>query len=86
MALKYRWPLVRQSIIEETFWVEAETQAQAIELAHNGEYSDRAVTTEWIDWLDDSFQPCPVTEPQIVDPLVEMVKNYQPQPAPDNPQ
>lgn len=81
---RYRWPLVRQSIIEETFWVEAETAEEAIELAHNGEYSDKDIHTEWIDWYDDSFQACPVTEPELVDPLVEMVKNYRP--LPDNPQ
>ena len=69
-AFKYK--VVRRSIVEETWIVEADTEVEAIEqLEGCAGDPDR---TEWIDWHDEQF--IVEGEPEILDPLYVMVKDY----------
>lgn len=71
----FRYAVTRRSIIEETFWVEADSSLEALEMANNGDYSDDNIQTEWIDWYDDHFEMSDI-EPEPLDPLYKMVKEY----------
>lgn len=73
---QYRFAVTRRSLIEETFWVEADTPEEAVDKAGNGEYDDGNITQEWIDWYDDTFEISHDFEPEPLCPLHNMVKNY----------
>jgi hypothetical protein len=60
----------RNSIVAETFVVEAETEEEAREIVRD---APGPVCEEWIDWLSDDFELEGVEE---LDPLYRMVKDY----------
>lgn len=74
---QFKFPVIRRSIIEETFWIEADSEDEALEMARDGNYDDKAVTTEWLDWYDDEFSMDPNIEPQPLCKLYNMVKDYE---------
>lgn len=74
----FRFALTRRSLIEETFWVEADSADEALEKASNGEYDDGNITQDWIDWYDDNFEMSQDFEPEPLCPLHKMVKEYNP--------
>jgi hypothetical protein len=51
-----RYTFVRSSVFEETFTVEAESEAEALDLVQDGapsvEIKDHK---EWVDWYDDEY-------------------------------
>jgi hypothetical protein len=71
----HRFALTRRSIIEETFYVEADSWEEAVSIAHDGGYDDKNIHTEWIDWYDERFEPSEF-EPEVLCPLTKMVKEY----------
>ena len=74
----FRFALTRRSLIEETFWVEADTPEEAVDRAGNGEYDDNNITQVWSDWYDDYFEISQDFEPEPLCPLHKMVKEYNP--------
>ena len=71
MTGKYRYEITRRSIICETYWVEADTKEEAIEICQNGCAEDPQL--EFIDWYDDAYQ---VESTECIDPLYRMVKDH----------
>jgi len=71
----HKFAVSRRSIIEEIFYVEADSWEQAIEIAGDGGYDDKNIETEWIDWYDDRFEATDF-EPEPLCPLTKMVKDY----------
>jgi hypothetical protein len=59
-------------VIDEYYEIEADSEAEALEIAYDGNYGD-PVKTEFVDWRDDSYQ---VVETEVIDPLYVMVKDY----------
>jgi DNA-dependent RNA polymerase auxiliary subunit epsilon len=59
----------RNSIVAETFQVEAESEEEARELVRDAS----PVLEEWIDWLSDDFE---LEDSEEIDPLYRMVKDY----------
>ncbi len=72
----HRFAVSRRSIIEETFFVEADSWDEALEKARDGNYDDSKIQTEWIDWYDDHFEAASEFEPEPLCPLHKMVKEY----------
>ena len=68
---KYVFELYRRSITCETYWVEADSEEEALEIAGNGEAGDPQL--EFIDWYDDNYV---VESKECIDPLYKMVKEY----------
>lgn len=69
---KYR--LNRRSIIDETFWVEAEDEDEALQIARDGGAVQDPTDTEWCDWADDDYE---ITKTEELDPLYLMVRNHE---------
>jgi DNA-dependent RNA polymerase auxiliary subunit epsilon len=61
----------RNSIVSESFYVEAESEEEAREKLGNCDYESDI--TEFIDWASDDFELEYVEE---LDPLYRMVKDY----------
>jgi hypothetical protein len=55
----------------ETYFVQADSEEEAMELAYDGNAGDPQM--EWIDWMDDCYE---VDDVEIIDPLYKMVKEY----------
>jgi hypothetical protein len=68
---KFKFELYRRSITCETYWVEADTEEEAIEIAANGDVGDPIL--EFMDWYDDEYT---VESKECIDPLYVMVKDY----------
>ena len=68
---KFKFELYRRSITCETYWVEADTEEEAIEIAANGDVGDPIL--EFMDWYDDEYV---VESKECIDPLYVMVKDY----------
>lgn len=66
-----RFTMWRNSIIAETYEVEAESEEAAREMLMNG-LAD-PISTEFIDWATDYFE---VEHVEELDPLYRMVKDY----------
>lgn len=66
-----RFTMWRNSIVAETYIVEAESEEQAREMLMNGEVE--VFSEEWIDWATDRFE---VEDVEELDPLYRMVKDY----------
>ena len=75
---QFSFAVTRRSIIAETFFVEADTPDEALEMAWDGNYSDSNIQTEWLDWYDDRFDLDHDFEPEPLCPLHKMVKEYNP--------
>ena len=71
---KFKFLMSRTSLIQESFWVEADSEEEAKELGFDGEVDngdpDRR---EWIDYYDDEWS---IDETECIDPLYRMVKGY----------
>lgn len=67
-----RYTVWRKTMQIETYEVEAESYAQAIEQLNNGCHDP--VGTEWVDWID-NWQ---LEEIEELEPLYRMVKDYNP--------
>ena len=63
----------RNSIVAETYIVEAKDEDEAREMLRNGEVE--VFSEEWIDWDSRDFELEDVEE---LDPLYKMVKEYDP--------
>jgi len=61
----------RNSIVSESFYVEADSEEEAREKLGNLDYESEI--TEFIDWASDDFQLENIEE---LDPLYRMVKDY----------
>lgn len=61
----------RNSIVSESFYVEAETEEEAREKLSNLDYESEI--TEFIDWATDDFE---LEDWEELDPLYRMVKDY----------
>lgn len=66
-----RFTMWRNSIVAETYIVEAESEEAAREKLFNGECDP--VGTEFIDWATDNFE---VEHVEELEPLYRMVKDY----------
>jgi hypothetical protein len=55
----------------EVYWVEADSEEEAMEIAYDGNAGDPAL--DWVDWMDDQYE---VDDVEIIDPLYKMVKEY----------
>ena len=69
---KFKFTLVRAAVIDETYEVEADSQEEAMEMAHEGNLGE-PVWTEFVDWRDDEWS---ITETEEIEPLYRMVKDY----------
>lgn len=70
---KYKFLLSRTSLIQESYWVEADTEEEALELGFNGEVdNDEPALRQWIDYYDDEWS---VDERVSQDDLVIFVKS-----------
>lgn len=50
-----KYTYTRSSIVEESFTVEAESEAEALELISDGAPGVEIIGTEWIDWYDEEY-------------------------------
>jgi DNA-dependent RNA polymerase auxiliary subunit epsilon len=66
-----RFTFWRNSIVSESFYVEADSEDEAREKLANCEYDSEV--TEFIDWASDGFELEDIEE---LDPLYKMVKEY----------
>lgn len=69
-----KFRLQRRSIIDETFWVEAEDEDEALQIARDGGAVHDPDDVEWCDWADEDYE---ITGYNELDPLYVMVKQYE---------
>ena len=70
---KYKFTLVRAAIIDEYYEVEADSEEQALEMAHDGDLPD-PIRTDFVDWRDDNYE---LIDKEEIEPLYRMVKDYE---------
>jgi hypothetical protein len=68
----HKFYLVRAAVIDEYYEVEADSEAEALEIAYDGDLAD-PYKTEFRDWADEEYE---VVESEVIDPLYVMVKDY----------
>lgn len=68
---KYRYQVSRRSIVLETYFVEADTEEEALQICYDGDVPEPCL--EFIDWVDDQYE---VDDKECIDPLYKMVKDY----------
>ena len=66
------YTLCRAAKIDEYYEIEADSEEEALQMAYDGNLGD-PYRTEFIDWVDDSYQVC---DEAIIEPLYRMVKDY----------
>jgi hypothetical protein len=72
---KFRYLMSRTSIIEESWWVEADSEDEAMEKAYDGEADNtEPAVRRWMDYADDEWT---IDETECIDPLYVMVKEYE---------
>lgn len=69
-----KFRLQRRSIIDETFWVEAEDEDEALQIARDGGAVHDPDDVQWVDWADEDYE---ITKTEELDPLYVMVKQYE---------
>ncbi len=69
---KFKYVMVRAAIIDEYYDIEADSEAEALEMVMDGDYGD-PIKTEFVDWRDDEWQ---VADTEEIEPLYRMVKDY----------
>jgi hypothetical protein len=75
MAKQFRFLMSRTSLIQESFWVEADSETEAMEMGFDGEVDNgEPAFKEWIDYHDDEWS---IDEKEVICPLHQMVKDYQ---------
>jgi len=63
------------SLIEESYWVEADSEEEARELGFDGEVDNsEPAYRRWIDYTDDEWS---IDEKECIDPLYLMVKDFE---------
>jgi len=71
---RFKFLMSRTSLIEESFWVEADSEEEARELGFDGEVDNgEPAYRRWIDYADDEWS---IDETESIDPLYRMVKDY----------
>lgn len=72
---RYKFTLSRTAIYTESYTVEADSEEEALALAHDGniDYDNNLVDSSFIDWYDDEYS---VDEREDLCPLTKMVKEY----------
>ena len=74
MSKAYKFLVTRRSIIEEGWWVEADTEEEALEAASSGEVDNRDCDrSEWMEYNDDEWY---VDDREDLCPLHQMVLQY----------
>lgn len=68
---KFKFEITRRSIMCETYFVEADSEEEALEICADGDVPEPIL--EFIDWYDESYE---VEGKECVDPLYVMVKDY----------
>jgi len=69
---KFEFQISRRSITCETYWVEADSEEEALEICNDGNIPEPMI--EFLDWLDDDYQ---VDSKECIDPLYRMVKDFE---------
>ena len=69
---KFKYIMVRAAVIDEYYEIEADSEAEALDICFDGNYGD-PIKTEFVDWRDDEWQ---VADTEPIDPLYRMVKDY----------
>ena len=71
----FKFTVGRRSIVTEYYYVEADSEEEALAIANNGEldYDNNAAGTTFEDWYEDDFQ---VYEKEDLCPLTKMVRDY----------
>jgi hypothetical protein len=73
---KFKFLMSRTSLIEESYWVEADSEDEAQQLGFDGEIDNKEPDyRKWIDYHDYEWS---IDETECIDPLYRMVKDYQP--------
>ena len=71
---KFKFLVSRTSLIEESWWVEADTEEEAVEMASNGEVDNcDPYRREWLSYYDEEWS---IYQQECIDPLYLMVKDY----------
>ncbi len=71
---KFKFLMSRTSLIEESYWVEADSEDEAMQLGFDGEVDNtEPAYRRWIDYTDDDWS---IDEKECIDPLYRMVKEY----------
>lgn len=72
---KYKFLMSRTSLIEESWWVEADSEEEARQLGFDGEVDNgnTPAFTRWVDYSDDEWS---IDEVECIDPLYVMVKQH----------
>jgi hypothetical protein len=71
---KFKFLMSRTSLIEESWWVEADTEEEAMELALDGEVDNSDPDRRnWIEYYDEEWS---IDQQECIDPLDRMVKDY----------
>lgn len=65
-----KYTFSRVSLVEEFFKVEADSEAEALELVSDGAPGVEITRTEWIDWYDDEY-----TLFEVEDDVVQFMKS-----------
>jgi hypothetical protein len=71
---KFKFLMSRTSRIQESFWVEADSEEEAMKMGFDGEVDNgEPAYRTWIDYYDDEWS---IDEKECIDPLYRMVKDY----------
>lgn len=68
---KYKFQVSRRSIMLETYFVEADSEEEALEICFDGDVPEPVL--EFIDWMDDDYE---VDGKECIDPLYTMIKEH----------
>ena len=71
---KFKFLMSRTSLIEESYWVEADSEDEAQQMGFDGEIDNKEPDyRKWIDYRDNEWS---IDETVCIDPLYRMVKDY----------
>lgn len=71
---RFKFLMSRTSLIQESFWVEADSEEEAMTLGFDGEVdNDEPAYRTWISYHDDEWS---IDEKECIDPLYVMVKEH----------
>jgi hypothetical protein len=70
---KFEFQISRRSISLETYFVEADSEEEALEICNDGNIPEPML--EFLDWIDDEYQ---VDGKECIDPLYTMIKEHTP--------
>ncbi len=67
-----KYLISRRAVVDETFAVEAEDMSDLTKKIQDGDIG-MPITTEWVDWHDETFD---VVHEEELDPLYVMVRDH----------